>query len=199
MAKPRRLRGPTITIFPFLSVLSCLIGILILMIASLSIPQKPPIIPPGPGDVTVAEEEIAKLKQQIEKADRLLAEVESARKELKGINDDQDATQKSLILVGKIGELGNEQQYLKTSIAKLKGSIDDLNEEKLRRGQAVSRRAITTTLEGKCSDLLQEIQEFEAHFRARSPGRREGLPSPSGQESSMLRASYDGDRGEEEA
>jgi len=105
MGRRRRKKGETVSLFPFLSILSCLIGSLTLMISTMAMVQIDPSEADDPEKAKRADE-FALLEQQLKKDEELLKTLqEKINREQKGLKDAVLQQENLLNLEKKIAEL----------------------------------------------------------------------------------------------
>ena len=129
----RQAREPASSLFPFLSVLACVIGTLTLLIASLAIGQVAESLQsvrddPESNEMLEAQEaELRALEAQIESADEVAEELAAARAELRalGVDPDEDeASRKRAVQMRRsAAQLASLIRRLEQEEAQLKGNI----------------------------------------------------------------------------
>ena len=150
MARRRRNRGETVSLFPFLSILACVIGTLTLMITALALgqidnTQSPEVIARADeheqrlAEIKTREEEADKLQRLLDEAAALREELTRALAELKRLQEQQKQDTKNA------DDSQKKKIQLLAEAAKLRQLIDGIQTEltsllvKLRRLQAELR------------------------------------------------------------
>ena len=130
MARRRRKSGQPVSLFPFLSILACVIGVLTLLIAGLSLGAMAQDTS-GPEYVLVTreavamEEERTRLEQLVVQALAAAEQLALARKALRRLEQDKDACEP---LRGEHVELLAQVERQRKALAKLNEDIRDLEE-----------------------------------------------------------------------
>lgn len=149
MSRRRRKSEASVSLFPFLSILACVIGVLTLMITAMALGQM------QPSEVQEAEEEakeakqryekykevqgrIAKNQKELEKLQKLLDNAEAirkqladARKELEELENQttDDDSKQNIKMLAESKRLRERIEELKTELPELNNTIDDLKKQ----------------------------------------------------------------------
>lgn len=149
MVKRRKRGEEAVSLFPFLSILACVIGVLTLMITALALGQleeeshaaeqyeRSDEYKRLAGEIEVDEQELERIKQTIADAEQMRIDLGRAKEELEKLQAEQLA--KAKVETTKT-ELAEEANRLQEQIAKIEAKLADLekliqriNEELLRR------------------------------------------------------------------
>ncbi|MEZ6068473.1 MAG: hypothetical protein R3B90_22790 [Planctomycetaceae bacterium] len=159
MARRTSNEGEAISLFPFLSILACLIGTLTLMIVAVVIGQmgreqstetvdRSAAFDKASADVAAQEAELENLQRLIAEAQALEQQLRLANEEIASLENDQDK------LVGR----------------------EDANSEYARMlAEANTLRKRLTEIEGEPVLLAKEIEELEAQIKKREAGPEEAV------------------------
>lgn len=137
MAKRNKDEGETISLFPFLSILCCLIGVLTLLIVGVTLSQMERKQSPETvqryhdyqevtAEIAVTESKIEDVKQLIAAAEKLDAELKRAEEEAKRLQTEES---KMTAVNGELLKLLSESNRLKTRITEIEKLPEEFAKE----------------------------------------------------------------------
>jgi hypothetical protein len=153
MAKRRKKKGVNVELFPFLSILSCVIGVLTLMITGLALGQLNPedsarIVRAERNRellemVRADEKKVAELRELIARAKAVSAALEAANRELERLRESQADTAKAEGLAkDETAKLLAEADNLFRRIEQLKPELTELEQEIARIKAEIEKRKL---------------------------------------------------------
>ena len=150
MVKPKRRHAEAVSLFPFLSILACVIGVLTLMITALAIGQLEEGRTSSEAEfneeyevleqqIEVSEQELERIKRAIADAEKMQSDLETARAELERLQ----AQQLKMANVGQIRDtLAREAAYLEQQTAEIEAQLQQrVTEAESLRGELEFRRS----------------------------------------------------------
>ena len=168
MARRRRKQGVSISLFPFLSILACVIGTLTLMITALALGQMDTDEVASQLKLDFLERQIAKTRAEIERLQKKLEEVESGADELlKQIAD-------AKVELDRLERLRKSLFDQQDKEVKPEIDVPLVDEEKHIKRIAQMQQEIKTQ-EGRKSDLLAQLKEL-----SKPPEEAEVIIQPGG-------------------
>lgn len=161
----------SVSLFPFLSILACVIGVLTLMIATLVLEQldRPDVellekmerAVENRRTVTAAHFKIQELRRMIAEAEELRRQLQAAREQLAKLEKEklESADSKSAIirLLAEIDALKKRIELLTPELAKLEAAIRELTAELAKRKEPPKPAEVRIRPSGSGSRLVQPI------------------------------------------
>ncbi|QDT65492.1 hypothetical protein [Calycomorphotria hydatis] len=140
MARKKKSAGASVSLFPFLSILACVIGVLTLMITSLALSQIDEAQDPEAVERAskmqelreaqdVSAEKLAEIQQLLSAAQALEDKLKAAMAELKELQDKNEASSQAEDAATKMADLLAELNRLRFRIPELATDIPPLDQE----------------------------------------------------------------------
>ncbi len=171
MARRKKKGGETISLFPFLSILACTIGVLTLMITALALGQ---MDNEQVAEIEVIDQADKMIEKETQKKNEVQAELDKQKKDLTSSQSEASELLKKLAL---------KREELEALLAQLKAEREKKN--KLNPIQRVDKAALDKRLTGLKDDLKttnDQIKELEAKVadRKKPPEEAEVQVRPGG-------------------
>ena len=144
MAQRRESSGDEVSLFPFLSILACLIGALVLIIVVLVIAQAGKAEGRSPDEIRMAQE-YQRMKKEIEERKLLDASLKQKLAELEKLQQEAEDRQQRYVKLRKLLDSSKEVQEQNRQISQqLQKELDDLLTEidGIKRQQAETKKEI---------------------------------------------------------
>jgi hypothetical protein len=176
MAKRRSSSGDEVSLFPFLSILACLIGALVIIIVVLVVAQTDRMEGRSPEEIKMAQE-VLNIKKELEKREKQKAVLDEKLAELKKIEEEVEERKVRFAKLRKLLDSSKEVQQQNMEISQqLQKELDNLLLELdgLKRQQAESKKEMAL--------LLAELEKRKVP-KDKKPPPVQVQPSGSGMDS----------------
>lgn len=184
MARRRKHNELSVSLFPFLSVLSCVIGTLTLMIAAIAVgrvaedlEELPPLDESVP-EALVAPEEVALFAAKLAEAEREHEELEALRSELRALGFDPEAEERDDAVANalELARLRERVGELARASHDLDDALEDLRKQSSYRAKRAEQAPITIQPRGEGTGLIPFFVECaEEGLRIHRQGRAESV------------------------